>query len=122
MSRADRVSDRLDAEQLDLLLVTNLVNVRYLTGFTGSNGLAIVGGDVRRFLTDFRYVEMARAQVPDFDRAQAPHDFLTALGEGWPEGELRVGFVLVEAPGDVRVGQPVAPGELAAAVAELGGR
>jgi shikimate kinase/3-dehydroquinate synthase len=34
----------------------------------------------------------------------------------------RVGFVLVEAPGDVRVGQPVAAGELHAAVAELGGR
>jgi Xaa-Pro aminopeptidase len=92
VSRADRVSERLGAEQLDLLLVTNLVNVRYLTGFTGSNGLAIVGGDVRRFLTDFRYVEMAKAQVPDFDREQAPQDFLTALGDGWPEGELRVGF------------------------------
>jgi Xaa-Pro aminopeptidase len=92
VNRADRVSERLGAEQLDLLLVTNLVNVRYLTGFTGSNGLAIVGGDVRRFLTDFRYVEMAKAQVPDFDREQAPQDFLTALGDGWPEGELRVGF------------------------------
>jgi Xaa-Pro aminopeptidase len=86
------VSERLSGEQLDLLLVTNLVNVRYLTGFTGSNGLAIVGPGTRRFLTDFRYVEQARAQVPDFDREQAPQDFLTALGDGWPEGELRVGF------------------------------
>jgi Xaa-Pro aminopeptidase len=66
--------------------------VRYLTGFTGSNGLAIVGPGTRRFLTDFRYVEQARAQVPDFDREQAPQDFLTALGDGWPEGKLRVGF------------------------------
>jgi Xaa-Pro aminopeptidase len=86
------VSERLGAEQVDLLLVTNLVNVRYLTGFTGSNGLAIVGHDARRFLTDFRYVEQAREQVGDFDREQAPQDFLTALGDGWPEGDLRVGF------------------------------
>jgi shikimate kinase / 3-dehydroquinate synthase len=34
----------------------------------------------------------------------------------------RVGFVLVEAPGDVRPGRPVAEGELRAAVAELAGR
>src|SRR5690242_12828174 len=92
VNRADRVSERLGADQLDLLLVTNLVNVRYLTGFTGSNGLAIVGSDTRRFLTDFRYVEQAKRQVADFDREQAPQDFLTALGEGWPDGDLRVGF------------------------------
>jgi shikimate kinase/3-dehydroquinate synthase len=34
----------------------------------------------------------------------------------------RVGFVLVEAPGDVRPGRPVEEGELLRAVAELGGR
>jgi Xaa-Pro aminopeptidase len=92
VSRADRVSERLAGAGVDLLLITDLVNLRYLTGFTGSNGMAVVGRDVRRFLTDFRYVEMARAQVGDFDREQAPQDFVTALGDGWPEGELRVGF------------------------------
>jgi Xaa-Pro aminopeptidase len=92
VSRADRVTSRLADAGVDLLLVTNLVNVRYLTGFTGSNAMAVVGPDVRRFVTDFRYVEMAKAQVPDFDREQGPQDFLTALAEGWPEGALRVGF------------------------------
>jgi Xaa-Pro aminopeptidase len=92
VSRADRVADRLAERGLDLLLVTDLVNLRYLTGFTGSNGMAIVGRDVRRFITDFRYVEQAAQQVPDFDREQAPQDFVVALGEGWPGGELRVGF------------------------------
>jgi Xaa-Pro aminopeptidase len=92
VSRPDRVADLLDERGLDLLLVTNLVNLRYLTGFTGSNGMAVVGRDVRRFVTDFRYVEQAAAQVPDFDRELGPQDFITALGEGWPEGELRLGF------------------------------
>jgi Xaa-Pro aminopeptidase len=92
VSRADRVSERLPGAGVDLLLVTDLVNVRYLTGFTGSNGMAVVGSDVRRFLTDFRYVEQAKAQVAGFDREQAPQDFLTALGDGWPAGPLRVGF------------------------------
>jgi Xaa-Pro aminopeptidase len=91
--RADRVAARLAERELDLLLVTDLVNLRYLTGFTGSNGMAVVGDDVRRFITDFRYVEQAAAQVPDFDREQGPQDFITALSDGWPgEGRLRLGF------------------------------
>jgi len=106
VTRADRVAERLADAELDLLLVTHLTNVRYLTGFTGSNGMAVVGRDVRRFLTDFRYVEQAKAQVGDFDREQAPQDFLTALGDGWPEGQLRVGFeeehVTVKAHGRLR--------------------
>jgi Xaa-Pro aminopeptidase len=92
MSRADRVAERLRERDLDLLLVTDLTNVRYLTGFTGSNGMAVVGRDVRRFVTDFRYVEQAAQQVLDFDREQGPQDFVTALAEGWPDGALRLGF------------------------------
>jgi Xaa-Pro aminopeptidase len=92
VSRADRVADVLAERGLDLLLVTDLTNIRYLTGFTGSNAMAVVGRDVRRFITDFRYVEQAAQQVPDFDREQGPADFITALAGGWPEGELRLGF------------------------------
>ena len=92
MSRADRVSERLRGRELDLLLVTDLVNVRYLTGFTGTNGLAVVGADTRRFLTDSRYVERAKAEVSGFDLQPAPQELRTALAEGWPPGELRLGF------------------------------
>ena len=93
-SRADRVAARLAERELDLLLVTDLVNLRYLTGFTGSNGMAVVGRDVRRFITDFRYVEQAAREVDGFDRERGPQDFITALSEGWPEGggRLRLGF------------------------------
>ena len=65
MDRADRLAAKLAEAELDALLVTNLVNVRWLTGFTGSNGLALVGRDLKLFVTDFRYVEQAREQVPD---------------------------------------------------------
>jgi Xaa-Pro aminopeptidase len=92
VSRADRLADLVEERELDLLLVTNVVNVRYLTGFTGSNALAVVGRDVRRFITDFRYVEQAAQQVEGFDREQGPQDFLGALTDGWPPGELRLGF------------------------------
>jgi Xaa-Pro aminopeptidase len=89
VSRADRVAEQLE---VDALLVTDLVNLRYLTGFTGSNGMAVVGRDLRRFITDFRYVEQAEQQVQGFDREQGPQDFLAALKDGWPEGSLRLGF------------------------------
>jgi Xaa-Pro aminopeptidase len=92
VSRADRVADRLAERGLDLLLVTDLTNLRYLTGFTGSNGFAVIGRDVRRFVTDFRYVEQAAQQVEGFDSEQGPQDFVTALADGWPDGELRLGF------------------------------
>jgi Xaa-Pro aminopeptidase len=82
----------LAERELDVLLVTDLVNVRYLTGFTGSNAMAVVGGGLRRFVTDFRYVEQAAAQVDGFDREQAPPEFIDALSGGWPDGELRLGF------------------------------
>jgi Xaa-Pro aminopeptidase len=53
---------------LDAVLVTNLLNVRYLTGFTGSNGALLVrtdGADL--FGTDGRYTTQAAAEVPDVE-------------------------------------------------------
>jgi Xaa-Pro aminopeptidase len=92
LSRAGRVAARLAERELDLLLVTDLVNVRYLTGFSGTNGLAVVGRDTRRFLTDSRYVERAKAEVRGFDVEPAPQELRVALAERWPPGELRLGF------------------------------
>ncbi|HUA72053.1 MAG TPA: aminopeptidase P family N-terminal domain-containing protein, partial [Solirubrobacteraceae bacterium] len=46
-SAADRLTERLPDAGIDVLLVTNLVNVRYLTGYTGSNGIALVGAATR---------------------------------------------------------------------------
>ena len=92
MNRADRVAARLHERELDLLLVTDRTNLRYLTGFTGTNGMAVVGEHLRRFVTDFRYVEQAATEVVDFDREQGPQDFVKALGDGWPDGSLRLGF------------------------------
>jgi len=92
MTRADRLAERLRERELDALLVSDLVNLRYLTGFTGSNGFAVVGEGLRRFVTDFRYVTQAAAQVQGFDREEGPRELLGALAEGWPGGELRLGF------------------------------
>ena len=84
--RADRVARRgsRGAPELDALLVTDLVNVRWLTGFTGSNGLAVVGaGRLRRFLTDFRYVERAAGARSTASTCEpAPQDLLDGARGG----------------------------------------
>jgi Xaa-Pro aminopeptidase len=92
-ARADRLTELLSGAGVDAVLVTNLVNVRYLTGYTGSNGLALVGPGTRAFVTDFRYVEQAAEQVdPSFDRLRASVDLLEAVEDASPSGELRLGF------------------------------
>jgi Xaa-Pro aminopeptidase len=92
-ARAERLSELVAQAGLDVLLVTDLVNVRYVTGYTGSNGLALVGPRTRSFLTDFRYVEQAAVEVhPSFDRRRAPQDLLDSVAESLPGDGIRLGF------------------------------
>src|SRR2546423_9622545 len=81
MSRADKLAERLAERELDALVVTNLTNVRYLTGFTGSNGVCVVGAEQRDFVTDFRYVEQVKREVREFDRIQGTQDLLGDVAE-----------------------------------------
>ncbi|OLR91700.1 M24 family metallopeptidase [Actinokineospora bangkokensis] len=68
--------------ELDALLVTDLLNVRYLTGFTGSNAALLVTGaeDSTLFCTDGRYTEQAATEVPDL-RAVTSRQSAPALAE-----------------------------------------
>ncbi|AWE07941.1 Xaa-Pro dipeptidase [Lysinibacillus sp. 2017] len=52
--------------KIDALLITNEYNRRYMTGFTGTSGVAIVSQNDAVFITDFRYTEQAAEQVKDF--------------------------------------------------------
>ncbi len=62
MTRIERFASEINAAGLDAGLVTNLINIRYLTGFTGSNAVLLVSatGDVT-LATDGRY----RKQIVD---------------------------------------------------------
>ena len=68
--RVDRRRERhealvalLEGEGLDALLVTSRPNIRYLTGFSGSAGVAVVTRADLLLVTDFRYAEQARAEA-----------------------------------------------------------
>src|SRR5690606_2703250 len=56
----------LDKNGLDGLLVTSMYNRRYITGFTGTAGVALISKNDARFITDFRYTEQAESQVKEF--------------------------------------------------------
>jgi len=69
--RREVLRHQLRALDLDALLVTDLLNVRYLTGFTGSNAALLVdaeGEDRTVFCTDGRYDTQSQRQVPDLRR------------------------------------------------------
>lgn len=73
---------------LDALLVTKLVNVRYLTGFTGSVGTLLVTASDAALVVDGRYAEQAAAEAPDVDLVVTRGD--AWLGERVPPGRLGV--------------------------------
>ncbi|HET9093544.1 MAG TPA: Xaa-Pro peptidase family protein [Solirubrobacteraceae bacterium] len=88
-----RLSEALPDAEVDLLLVSNLVNVRYLTGFTGTSGLVLIGPDLRLFVTDFRYTEQAHDEVPaEFVPVTAAGELLDAVLDRLPDGALRLGY------------------------------
>jgi len=87
--RGDRLERQLAERELDRMLVTDLTNVRYLTGFTGTNGACVCGPGERLFLTDFRYTERAATEVEGWETITVTNDWLAGIAERL---QGRVGF------------------------------
>ena len=91
--RADRLVEAVHAAQLDAVLITDATNLRYVTGFTGSSGLALVGEDgLRRFVTDFRYLTQSAAQLDPVWERHVAQDPLEHVAHGLGDGAFRLGF------------------------------
>ena len=89
--RRRALAARLDDLSVDAMLVTRLLHTRYLTGFTGSNGQVLVRPGDALFLTDGRYTEQSKREVPDMERIT----YLNPLREELPamlDGIARLGF------------------------------
>lgn len=63
--RIDRVRDAMEVHRIQGLVVTNLVNVRWCTGFTGSSGALMFTPDGATLITDSRYAAQAPAQIAE---------------------------------------------------------
>jgi len=61
--RIKKLQQKLAAENIDALLVSDLAHIRYLVGFTGSSALLFVFRKQAHFFTDFRYKSQSAKQV-----------------------------------------------------------
>lgn len=78
LQRINRLQEKIQAGQL--VYLTNLVNIRYLTGFTGSNAALLVSDSDAILATDSRYEFQVQQQVPDLE---------SVIGRNFPELLLR---------------------------------
>ncbi|MGD9573721.1 MAG: M24 family metallopeptidase [Thermoleophilia bacterium] len=75
-ARQERLLAALEERGIGAMLVTEQANVRYLTGYVGSNGIALVGAAGSVLVTDSRYAVSARAQVQDAEVVIGGRDLL----------------------------------------------
>ena len=90
-NRRRKLASELAGQRIDAVVVTHLTHVRYLSGFSGSNGGLLLRKDLSALMaTDGRYTTQIAEEVPDLEavlgRDVGPH-LLSTL-----EGELRVGY------------------------------
>jgi Xaa-Pro aminopeptidase len=97
--RLERTAAELRDRELDALLVTGAVNVRYTTGFTGSSGVALIAAETagglggNRFITDFRYAtQSAEEVVSAFEREVVKDNLLEGVVAALHSSEGRLGF------------------------------
>jgi Xaa-Pro aminopeptidase len=93
LERQEALSARLAERGLAALIVTDLANVRYLTGYVGSNGIALIGSTGRMLVTDSRYAVAAGEQARGVEVVIGRRDLLgdvaaalPAVADGGPVG------------------------------------
>ncbi|PYZ94341.1 Xaa-Pro dipeptidase [Salipaludibacillus keqinensis] len=70
MNRLTKLTEQFETNGIDGMLITSNYNRRYLTGFTGTAGVALVSAKEAKFITDFRYVDQAQTETEGFDIIQ----------------------------------------------------
>lgn len=75
-TRLRKLRQELESLGVDAFVVTQPENRRYLSGFTGSAGTLLITQDEAILITDFRYVEQAPKQAPQFEVVEAMPDVL----------------------------------------------
>ena len=77
--RQEKLKQVLFQNGLDGILITNLTNIRYICGFTGSSASCLVTEKGQYFITDGRYIEQSKNQVKGFDRFIGMNSHLTQI-------------------------------------------
>ncbi len=70
LKRIEKLREEMLKESLTSFLITSAYNLHYLTGFTGTTGMAVITLDDAYFITDFRYTEQAEKECFDYEIVQ----------------------------------------------------
>ena len=96
--RSERLAEELRQRELDALLVQSRYDLRYVSGFTGSHGLALMrarptAAEPHVFLTDFRYETQSEQQVTSgYRREIVVGELIDAAAAQLGEAGGRLGF------------------------------
>ncbi|ANU28363.1 Xaa-Pro dipeptidase [Planococcus versutus] len=74
--KLQKLRAEMEKRNVGAVLVTSPYNLRYITEFTGTAGLALVTKKEAVFITDFRYTEQANEQVKEFKVVQAKKNLM----------------------------------------------
>ena len=94
LKRLASLRKRMADEDLDFALVNDGFQLRYLVGYTGSNGLLLVGQSKADFLTDFRYVEQVRTEIKGAKVTIGSGDLIDTLAKlpALAKGRKKIGY------------------------------
>lgn len=88
MNRIGLLQQQLHADGLDAILIGSSVNRRYMSGFTGSAGMALITLSEAIFFTDFRYTQQATTECNGWRVVQTKDEALEAIGQVLAEGKV----------------------------------
>jgi Xaa-Pro aminopeptidase len=91
-ARIDKLRQVMDSQAIDGFLVTSTANLRYLTNFTGTAGLALIMPEEAFFITDFRYTEQAKLQAVGYTIIKSNNFFDTVADLVIEKGVKRLAF------------------------------
>lgn len=90
--RVQAFLDKMQEKELDGIIINNLKNVYYLTGFWGSNGTVLISRDRQILVTDARYIIAAKQEVTGFEIFAERDELATIAKIAKDLGLSRIGF------------------------------
>ena len=90
--RVQAFLDKMQEKELDGIIINNLKNVYYLTGFWGSNGTVFISRDRQILVTDARYIIAAKQEVTGFEIFAERDELATIAKIAKDRGLSRIGF------------------------------
>ncbi|MDP7608267.1 MAG: Xaa-Pro peptidase family protein [Candidatus Marinimicrobia bacterium] len=94
-NRQEKLKSVLGEHGIDGILITNLTNICYICGFTGSSATCLILPEKQYFISDGRYAEQSREQVSGFSRVieNLSHlELLSAKKKNLIPDGLKLGF------------------------------